>query len=124
MATSSSTGMRLSTYKLEIIGANKEILYTNNRVCIGTNDIIEFPHRTGQAGSQRRNGGRNSSCGGKKMSKEEIAKATADNAKIGNLNELIKQAQAAMQQQNWADADKALTQLIAADPDHHALGVL
>ena len=108
----SSAGMRLATYKLEVIGANKEVLYTNNRVVVGTNDVMEFPI---ELAKPEASGG---IAGGasKPMSKEEAAKVTADNAKIGNLNELIKQAQAAMQQQNWADADKALTQLIAADP--------
>lgn len=115
-----STGMRLSTYKLEIIGSNKEILYTNNRVAVGQG-ITEFPIELakpeasgGVAGGTPSAGGNNG--GNKKMSKEEIAKVNADNAKIGNLNELIKQAQTSMQQQNWADADKALTQLLAADP--------
>ena len=118
----SSAGMRLASYKMEIIGANKEILYTNNRVVVGTNDLLNFPVELakpeasggtagGAAGGAPAAGGNSN----KKLSKEEIAKANADNAKIGNLNELIKQAQAAMQQQNWADADKALTQLIAAD---------
>ena len=51
------------------------------------------------------------------MTKEEIAKVNADNAKISNMNELIKQAQASMQQQDWAGADKALSQLITDDPD-------
>jgi len=114
-----STGMKLSTYKLEIIGANKEILYTNNRVVVGSNTLVDFPIELakpeasgGVAGGTPSSGGNN-----KKMSKEEIAKVNGDNARIGNLNELIKQAQAAMQQQDWAGADKALTQLIAADPN-------
>jgi Tfp pilus assembly protein PilF len=115
----SSAGMRLANYKLDVIGANKEVLYTNNRVVVGTNDMMDFPIELarpeasgGVASGATAAGGSNN----KTMSKEEAAKVTADNAKIGNLNELIKQAQAAMQQQNWADADKALTQLIAADP--------
>ncbi len=116
----SSAGMRLAAYKLEIFGANKEILYTNNNVVVATNDLVNFPIELarpeasgGTAGGVPAAGAN----GNKKMTKEDIAKANADNAKIGNLNELIKQAQAAMQQQNWADADKALTQLIAADPE-------
>jgi tetratricopeptide (TPR) repeat protein len=113
-----SDGMRLANYKLQIIGPNKEVLYTNDHVAVGSNSLADFPIELakpeasgGVAGGEATSGGKN-----KKMSKEEIAKANADNAKIGNLNELIKQAQAAMQQQDWAGADKALTQLIAADP--------
>ncbi|HET9792475.1 MAG TPA: tetratricopeptide repeat protein [Candidatus Angelobacter sp.] len=113
-----SDGMRLANYKLQIIGPNKEVLYTNDHVAVGSNSLADFPIELAKPeASGGVAGGASSSGGGnKKMSKEEIAKANADNAKIGNLNELIKQAQAAMQQQNWADADKALTQLIAADP--------
>jgi TPR repeat/Tetratricopeptide repeat len=114
-----STGMRLANYKLEILGANKEILYTNNRVVVATNDVMNFPIELAKPEASGGTAGGTpaaASNNNKKLTKEEIAKANADNAKIGNLNELIKQAQAAMQQQNWADADKALTQLIAADP--------
>jgi Tfp pilus assembly protein PilF len=116
----SLAGMRLATYKVEMFGPNKELLYTNNRVVVGTNALVDFPVELarpeasgGVAGGEAKSAGNNN----KKMSKEEIAKVNADNAKIGNLNELIKQAQTAMQQQNWAEADKALTQLIAADPN-------
>jgi Tfp pilus assembly protein PilF len=116
-----STGMKLSTYKLEIIGANKEVLYTNNRVVVGSNTLVDFPIELakpeasgGVAGGAPSSSGNNKN---KKMSKEEIAKVNADNAKISNLNELIKQAQTAMQQQDWAGADKALSQLLAADPN-------
>jgi Tfp pilus assembly protein PilF len=111
-----SAGMRLSTYKLEIMGKEKEILYTNNRVGIASNDNVDFPIELAKPEASGGMAG-GTPAAGKKMSKEEAAKVTADNAKIGNLNELIKQAQAAMQQQNWADADKALTQLVAADPN-------
>ena len=114
-----SAGMLLTNYKLEIIGKEKAVLYTNNRVTLTSPDNLDFPVELakpeasgGVAGGTPAAGGGNN----KKMTKEEVAKANADNAKIGNLNELIKQAQAAMQQQNWADADKSLTQLIAADP--------
>jgi Tfp pilus assembly protein PilF len=118
-----STGMKLSTYKLELVGANKETVYTNNRVVVGTNTLLDFPIELakpeasggvagGAPGGASSSGGKN-----KKMTKEEIARVNADNAKISNLNELIKQAQAAMQQQDWAGADKALSQLIADDPN-------
>jgi tetratricopeptide (TPR) repeat protein len=109
-------GMRLSTYKLEVIGDKKEVLYTNNRVTIGSNDNINFPIELAKPEASGGMAG-GPPAPGKKMSKEEIAKVNADNAKIGNLNELIKQAQTSMQAQNWAEADKALTQLLAADPN-------
>ncbi len=49
--------------------------------------------------------------------KEELAKIKASNDKIASLNTLISQAQTAMQTQNWAGAEAALKQLIAAAPD-------
>jgi len=120
-----SAGMRLTTYKLELIGKDKKVLYTNNRVTLTSPDNMDFPVELAKpeasggvaGGAPSASGNNNAGGNNKKMSKEEAAKVTADNAKIGNLNELIKQAQTAMQQQNWADADKALTQLIAADPN-------
>jgi tetratricopeptide (TPR) repeat protein len=114
-----SAGMRLTTYKLEVIGKDKEVLYTNNQVTLTSPDNLDLPVELSKSEAGGGTAGGTPAAGGnnKKMSKEEAAKMNVDNAKIGNMNELIKQAQAAMQQQNWADADKALTQLIAADPN-------
>ena len=52
-----------------------------------------------------------------KLTKEELAKIKAANEKIAGLNNLISQAQTAMQAQNWPAAEAALKQLIAAAPD-------
>jgi tetratricopeptide (TPR) repeat protein len=49
-----------------------------------------------------------------KMTKEQIK---AEQEKVANLNTLIGQAQAAMQAQKWPDAEAALKQVIAAQPD-------
>ena len=38
-----SDGMRLANYKLQIIGPNKEVLYTNDHVVIGSNSLADFP---------------------------------------------------------------------------------
>ena len=52
-----------------------------------------------------------------KLSKEELAKIDADNKKIAGLNSLIKDAESARQAQDWAKAETALKQLLAAAPD-------
>jgi len=52
-----------------------------------------------------------------KLTKEQLAKIQADNKKIAGLNSLINDAQNARQAQDWAKAENALKQLIAAAPD-------
>lgn len=52
-----------------------------------------------------------------KLTKEQLAKIKADNDKIAGLNSLIKDAQDARQAQDWAKAENALKQLIAAAPE-------
>jgi len=54
---------------------------------------------------------------GPKLTKEQIAKIEADNKKIAGLNSLIKDSQSAMQAQDWAKAESALNQLVAAAPE-------
>jgi tetratricopeptide (TPR) repeat protein len=54
---------------------------------------------------------------GPKLTKEQLAKIQADNKKIAGLNSLISDAQNARQAQDWAKAENALKQLIAAAPD-------
>jgi len=49
----------------------------------------------------------------KKMTKEQIK---AEQAKVEAMNVLITQAQAAMQGQKWADAEKSLQQVVAENP--------
>lgn len=106
---------------VEIVGANKEILYSKPGINIGGN--ITAPAGDIELTKPEASGG---TAGGqpfsatptkkKKPTKEEEAQQKADVEKVKNLNALIQQAQAAMQAENWADAEKALKQLIDADP--------
>jgi len=116
-------GLQLgNTYILEIFGSNKEVLYSRPGINIGSNDVMELPQieltRPEQSGGT--SGGEPFSANpkkSKKMTKEEQEAQKADAAKLTNMNALIQQAQAAMQAQNWADAEKALKQLIVDDPN-------
>jgi tetratricopeptide (TPR) repeat protein len=107
---------------VEIMGSNKEVLYSKPGLNIGGN--ITVPAGDIELTKPEASGG---TAGGepfsatptkkKKPTKEEEAQQKADADKVKNLNTLIQQAQAAMQAQNWADAEKALKQLIEADPN-------
>jgi tetratricopeptide (TPR) repeat protein len=55
---------------------------------------------------------------GKKMSKEEVEKIKAENAKATSLNELINKYNVAQQAQNWKDAEDILKQMVTADPNN------
>src|SRR5258708_5359734 len=114
-------GVSYGTYKVQIIDSKGEVLYTNDRGLSVRGDAngfvadIAHPEASGgkAGGSLDSEGGNN-----KKMSKEERAKKQAEeNARVASLNAFITQAQRAMQAQNWAEAETALKQLIAADPE-------
>ena len=110
------------TYILEIFGPNKEVLYSKGGFNISGNGAV--PAGDIELSKPESSGG---TAGGapfsatptksKKLTKEEQAQQKADAEKIASMNGLIQQAQAAMQSQNWADAEKALKQLINADPN-------
>ena len=61
-----------------------------------------------------------------KMTKEEREKVEAENTKAKSVNALIEQAQKAMNEKNWKDAEPILKQMIAAEPNrwefYQALG--
>lgn len=107
---------------VEIMGSNKEVLYASRPINISGNisasagDIeLTKPEATGgTAGGEPFSA---TPTKKKKPSKEEEAQQKADAEKVKNLNALIQQAQAAMQAENWAEAEKDLKQLIAADPN-------
>lgn len=110
------------TFKVEIMGPDKEVLYSSRPINIGGNitapagDIeLTKPEVTGgTAGGQPFSA---TPTKQKKPGKEDLARQKADEEKVKNLNVLIQQAQAAMQSENWAEAEKDLKQLIEADPN-------
>lgn len=113
-------GLQPGTYVLEIFGDQKEVLYTKNEQVgadLNRMPTIELsrPEATGgTAGGQPFSA---NSTKSKKLTKEEQAAQKADATKLTNLNTLIQQAQTAMQAQNWPDAEKALKQLVEAEPN-------
>lgn len=110
------------TFILEIFGPNKEVLYSkggfnisgNGAIPAGDIELTKPEVSGGTAGGSPFSAAPTKS---KKMTKEEQAQQKADAEKLTNMNAMIQQAQAALQSQNWADAEKALKQLIEADPN-------
>lgn len=115
-------GLQPGSYVFEILGDNKEVLYRTQaevQAELNTLPTIELtrPEATGgTAGGEPFSANANTKKN-KKQTKEEQEAQKADAAKLTSMNGLIQQAQAAMQAQNWADAEKALKQLIADDPN-------
>src|SRR5258707_4097051 len=112
-------GVTYGTYRVEVISSRGEGLYTNDRGVRVTGDanvfVADMAHPEASGG---RAGVASDSEGGsnKKMTKEERAKKQEEeNARVAALNAFITQVQSAMQSQNWAEAETALKQLIAAD---------
>jgi tetratricopeptide (TPR) repeat protein len=120
-----SAGMAYGTYKVQVIGAKGEVLYTRNGFGIDSdagatlNIDLNKPEASGGVAGDSPDS--KASAPSTKMSKEqqkgEAARVKADNEKIAAMNEYIKQYMAAAQAQNWPDAQKALQQLLAADPN-------
>jgi tetratricopeptide (TPR) repeat protein len=122
-----SAGMAYGTYKVQVIGAKGEVLYTRNGFTIETEDAtlsidLSKPEASGGvAGDAPDTKGQPAQSAPAKMTKEqqkaEAARVKADNEKIAAMNEYIKQYMAAAQAQNWPEAQKALQQLLAVDPN-------
>jgi tetratricopeptide (TPR) repeat protein len=118
-----SAGMAYGTYKVQVIGATGEVLYTRNGFSIDEQQVL----LNIDLGKPQASGGVAGDPDTKtpgaptKMTKEqqkaEAARVKAENEKVAAMNEYIKQYVAAAQAQNWPDAQKALQQLLAADPN-------
>src|SRR5258708_8811392 len=120
-------GLPFDDYEIEIVNASGEGIYK------GKYHVV--PNTGGQAGTPvvinidvtkdtKGSGGKD--AGQPKISKEELERIKAENSKATNINALINQYQAASQAQNWPEAEAALKQMIAADPNrweyYQALG--
>jgi tetratricopeptide (TPR) repeat protein len=121
-----SAGMAYGTYKVQVIDAKGVVMYTRMGFSIQSEDTtlnidLAKPEASGGvAGDSTDSKGQSAQAAPAKITKEqqkaEAAKVKADNEKIAAMNEYIKQYQTAAQAQNWPDAQKALQQLLAADP--------
>lgn len=112
-------GLQPGAYVIEVMGDKKEVLYSKTSG-VGA-DVTDLPiDLSNPAASGGTAGGQPFAEGQKnhkKLTKEEQAAQKADAAKLTAMNGLIQQAQTAMQAQNWAEAETALKQLIADDPN-------
>ncbi len=114
-----SAGMALDVYKLQVLNASGEILYTLRVIACNNNSLHE---QNIDLGNPEASGGTSGDIAEaprmtKEQEKAEAARLKAYNDKIPTLNALLNQAQTAIQAQKWADAEKALKQLIAANPE-------
>ena len=112
-------GVPYGPYQVEVFGEKGEKLFSNPTV-LGTDtttssNIMAIDVPKGGAVSDNKFGVPDPPA--PKLTKEQLAKIEADNKKIAGLNSLIAEAQSARQAQDWAKAENALKQLIAAAPD-------
>jgi tetratricopeptide (TPR) repeat protein len=113
-----SNGMNVGPYRVEVLAANGEVLYTNTSYSLRTNSNFVLSIDLGNASAS--GGVAGAVAAPRKMTKEEekaeAARIKAYNDKLPALNALLSQAQAAMQAQKWPEAEKALKDLLAANP--------
>ena len=112
-------GVPYGSYQLDVLGETGEKLFSQ-KTSLGHDDTsnpdelkIDIPK--GGAATDNKFGLTDAPA--PKLTKEQIAKISADNKKIAGLNSLISEAQNARQAQDWPKAENALKQLIAAAPD-------
>jgi Tfp pilus assembly protein PilF len=113
-------GLQPGGYVIEVFGDNKEVLFRkddNIAADITNEGTIELTRPEAAGGTAGGEPFSATPTKKKKMTKEEEAAQKADSEKLKDMNVLIQQAQAAMQAENWPDAEKALKQLIADDPN-------
>lgn len=113
-----STGMPYGAYKVQVLGSKGEVLYTLNNFAIETEDApplnIDLAKHEASGGVAGDATGSKGAPAPAKLTKEQ---QKAENAKLLQMNDFIKEYQAASQAQNWPEAEKALQQLLAADPN-------
>lgn len=117
----SFVGLNRGVYTVEAFNANGENLYRErNRNITGAEGTAG-----GTVGSLEKldldiagPGGAGAGGGQAKMSKEEVERIKAENAKATSLNALISQYNALQQAQNWKEAEPVLKQMIAAEPNN------
>jgi hypothetical protein len=111
----SLVGVPRGNFQVEVLGEKGEKLFTEKTVIgsdqggTGANDFLRIDVPKGGVAA--------SDPSAPKLTKEQIAKIEADNKKIAGLNSLITESQNARQAQDWAKAENALKQLIAAAPE-------
>lgn len=117
-------GVPFGDYEVEVSSSTGEKLYQQKNTIASTDGgpvTLKLDVSQGKpAGSaQAPQGGAPAPSGEQpKYTKEQIEEMKKQNEKAGNMNELIKQAQAAMQAKNWQEAVNPLQQLVTMDPNN------
>jgi Tfp pilus assembly protein PilF len=110
----SVVGVPFGSYKFQVLNDKGEVIASEDTgIGTGTSSGDQFlrinvakdapPIKSGKPGEKA-----------PKMTKEQIK---AEQEKVAAMNALIQQAQAALQTQRWADAEKLLKQVIAENPE-------
>jgi len=103
----SGVGITFGDYEEEIISEAGDKLFKKQARVMGEGgavDDLSIEVSGGTAGGQP------------KVTKEQIEKIKAENAKATNMNALINLYNTAKAAQNWADAETALTQMVTVEP--------
>jgi tetratricopeptide (TPR) repeat protein len=99
-----SIAVNYGQYNMEVLGPSGEKLFEKTVAISGQGDE---PDLSADIGS------------GAKVSKEEIERIKAENAKATNINVLIKQYTDAVNNKAWADAENAAQQMVTMDPTRY-----
>ena len=112
-----SNGMNVGKYRIEVFAANGEVLYTQALYTLSTNSHFVWNIDLGNPSASGGVAGAIAPKMTKEEQKAEAARIKAYNDKLPAMNALLAQVQTAMQAQKWPDAEKALKDLLAANPD-------
>ena len=137
-----SFGVPIDTYNITVLDTSGKEIYTHPNLPVGiggdeVNNVltIDLTNGTtaktpsgatvGQAGGSKTEQfagdggvtakGSSKTAEGPKVSKEEVERIKAENAKANSINPLINQATAAMNAKKWEDAEPVLKQMVALD---------
>lgn len=113
-------GVNYGNYNVEVLDDSGKVVF-RQQTSISTDksngtNTIDIDYDPANAPEPETKGAASGSADKKppKMTKEQIK---AEQEKVGQMNALLQQAQSAMQAQKWTDAESALKQVIAANPD-------
>jgi tetratricopeptide (TPR) repeat protein len=101
-------GIPRGDYSVDIVSGAGDKLFTQKTSITGEGGKLDF--LTIDITKDAKGGG------APKMTKEQEEKIRTENAKIGNINTLINQAQTSLNAQNWQEAEITLKQLVVMEP--------
>ncbi|HET6935761.1 MAG TPA: tetratricopeptide repeat protein [Candidatus Angelobacter sp.] len=111
-------GVQYGVYKIEVIDGGKVVFREQSNISTdkstGTNTLSIDYSPSNPPPPEEKGGKEASKSKPPKMSKEQIK---AEQEKVAKMNTLLQQAQVDMQTQKWTDAETALKQVIADNPD-------